>query len=226
MNTTIASPLEKELSAFKDTWTAGANNDVVTKFENGIAALHQSGMAETALNLGDRISDFELVNAVGKKVKLSDVLQQGPVVLSWYRGGWCPYCNIELRSLQQHLPAFKALGASLLALSPELPDKSLDTKEKNNLAFEVLTDYNNNVARQFGIVFQLNEELIPVYNDFHKLEDYNGVDTNELPIPATFVIDTDFTVRYAFVDPDYRRRADPEEILSVLKTMYNVESKR
>lgn len=105
----------------------------------------------------------------------------------------------------------------MVVLSPELPDKSLSTKEKNNLKFEVLTDYNNEVARQFRIAFALNDELVEIYNDFHKLEIYNGVLTNELPVPATYVIGTDAIIRYAFVDTDYRKRAEPADILAALK---------
>ncbi|RYF49150.1 MAG: redoxin domain-containing protein [Cytophagaceae bacterium] len=114
---------------------------------------------------------------------------------------------------------FKAAGATLVALSPELPDKSLSTTEKNSLAFAVLTDYNNEVARQFRIAFTLNDELIDIYNDFHKLENYNGVSTNELPIPATYVIDSEGVIRYAFIDTDYRKRAEPAAILDVLKSL-------
>ena len=175
--------------------------------------------AQTSLKPGDKAPDFELKNATYKGVKLSTLLKSGPVVITWYRGGWCPYCNIQLRFLQNFLPQFKEAGATLVALSPELPDKSLNTTEKNNLEFEVLTDYDNAVAKEFGIAFTLNDELVDIYNGFHKLETFNGVNTNELPIPATYVIGTDGLIKYAFIDPDYRKRAEPAAILDVLKTL-------
>lgn len=209
--------LADELANFQTTWNTKAPEGLQEKFENGIE--ETKALNDTALKVGDTAPDFELNNALNQPVKLSALLQQGPVILSWYRGGWCPYCNIQLRYLQSYLPRFKAAGATLVALSPELPDKSLTTIEKNELAFEVLTDYNNEVARKFLITFSLNEELIGIYNDFHKLEDYNGVSTNELPVPATYLIGKDGVIKYAFVDTDYRRRAEPAEILDVLKSL-------
>ncbi|TWR26727.1 AhpC/TSA family protein [Mucilaginibacter achroorhodeus] len=209
--------LVNALADFQRSWNAKAPEGLQDKFENGINEI--KSLNKTALNLGDRVPDFELKNALNKPVKLSALLQDGPVVLTWYRGGWCPYCNIQLRYLQSFLPQFKAAGATLVALSPELPDRSLDTTEKNNLEFEVLTDHNNEVARQFRIAFTLNDELIEIYNDFHKLETYNGVATNELPVPATYVIGTNGIIKYAFVDADYRKRAEPAEILEVLKNL-------
>jgi len=209
--------LANELADFQQSWNAKAPEGLQDKFENGIKEI--KALNDTALTVGDSAPDFELKNALNQPVKLSALLQGGPVVLTWYRGGWCPYCNIQLRYLQSYLPQFKAAGGTLVALSPELPDKSLDTTEKNNLEFEVLTDYNNEVARQFRIAFTLNDELIEIYNDFHKLETYNGVATNELPVPATYVIGTDGIIKYAFVNTDYRKRAEPAEILEVLKNL-------
>jgi peroxiredoxin len=207
--------LHTELADFKQSWNSKAPGNLQKIFENGIEEI--KAIHHTALNVGDNAPDFELNNALHHPVKLSALLKNGPVILSWYRGGWCPYCNIQLRHLQNYLPQFKALGATLVAISPELPDSSLNTKEKNNLAFEVLTDYNSDVARQFRIAFTLNDELIDIYNDFHKLEDYNGVSTNELPVPATYIIGTDSIIKYAFVNTDYRERAEPAEILDALK---------
>lgn len=214
---TDTSTLTSELADFQRSWNAKAPDGLQKKFENGIEEL--SELTHTSLKVGDTAPDFDLKNALNKPIKLSALLRNGPVVLSWYRGGWCPYCNIQLRHLQSYLPQFKAAGATLVALSPELPDKSLSTTEKNNLAFEVLTDYDNEVARRYHIAFTLNEELIEIYNDFHKLENYNGVSTNELPIPATYVIDSESVIRYAFVDTDYRKRAEPEAVLDVLKSL-------
>ena len=214
-----ASNLAGELKGFKESWNVKAGEALVNTFENGIEELNASGMVDRALKVGDKAPVFELKNALNKTIKSQDLLKAGPLVITWYRGGWCPYCNIQLRYLQNFLPGFKAFGATLVALSPELPDKSLDTTEKNNLEFEVLTDFDNAVAREFGIAFTLNDELVDIYNGFHKLETFNGVDTNELPIPATYVIGTDGFIKYAFIDPDYRKRAEPADILEVLKTL-------
>lgn len=121
--------------------------------------------------------------------------------------------------MQLALPEIEALGAQLVTVSPELPDKSLSTAEKNDLAFEVLSDLGNKVARDFGLVFSLAEELRPIYASFGiDIPAYNGDDTFELPLPATYVIDTDGTIAHAFVDTDYTRRLEPAEIVEILKT--------
>lgn len=209
-------PLAVSLNNIQQTWINETDDAIVQKFKNALEELINSGIAKTALKVDDKVTDFELNNALGKPVKLSTLLQNGPVILTWYRGGWCPYCNVQLGYLQSMLSQFKELGATLVALSPELPDKSLSTKEKNKLEFVVLTDYNNEVARKFGLVFTLSNELVDIYDG--RLEKFNGVATNELPIPATYVINKDFIITYSFVEPNHRKRAEPADILSVLKT--------
>ncbi len=213
----IKSQLSVSLNNIQQAWIKETDSVIVEKFNNAINELNNSGIAKTALQVNDKVIDFELNNALGKTVKLSVLLQKGPVILTWYRGGWCPYCNIQLQYMQRYLPQFKEEGAILVALTPELPDKSLDTKEKNELKFEILTDLNNDVARKFGIVFILNNELVNIYNG--RLKTFIGVETNELPIPATYVIGQDYLIKYAFVDSNHRHRAEPTDILSVLKTL-------
>ena len=151
---------------------------------------------------------------------LKDLLAAGPVVLSFYRGGWRPYCNLELRALQPALPEITRLGATLVAVSPQTPDESLSTAEKNALAFPVLSDAGSATAKSFGIAYDLAEELRPIYARFgHALPDKNGDESWVLPIPATYVIDTDGTIALAFVDVDYRNRLEPAEILTALQSL-------
>src|SRR6266404_8192805 len=152
--------------------------------------LAASGISQHALKAGDRVPDFRLPDARGDYVRLCDLLAKGPVVLSFYRGGWCPYCNLELRALQKVLPQITALGAQLVAISSQTPDESLSTAEKNELAFPVLSDVGSATAKAFGIAFDLAEELRPIYARFgHALPDKNGDESRVLPIPATYVID-------------------------------------
>ncbi len=186
--------------------------------EQATANLASSGIVDRSLKAGDRMEDFSLPNALGKTIAIAPILARGPVVISFYRGGWCPYCNLELRALQQALPEMKALGAQLVTISPQTPDNSLSTAEKNELTFEVLSDVGNHVARKFGLVYQL--PLRPIYASFGvDLPAYNGDDTFELPIAATYVIAPDRTIIHAFVDADYTKRQDPAKIVEVLKTM-------
>lgn len=170
-----------------------------------------------ALKEGDKAINFTLKNAKGKEVSLFSLLEKGNVVITWYRGGWCPYCNVALNQLQQKLPELKSLNTTLVALTPELPDHSLSTKEKNELEFEVLTDINNEVARQYGIVFKLDDKTAQRYEQALHLSSRNGTNSSELPVPATYIIDRKGRIRYAYVNPDYTKRANPEDIVQALE---------
>jgi len=183
--------------------------------------LVRSGARSESLMEGDQIEDFILMDAHGSPVRLQQLLSEGPVVVVFYRGGWCPYCNIELRGLQRVLPQIRKLGASLVAISPQLPDNSLSTEENNSLEFPVLSDVGNTVARRFGIVFTLPDDLLETYEVFqHGLRKLNGEDgARELPIPATFVLDRNGVIQLAYVDEDYTRRLDPELILDKLQEL-------
>jgi peroxiredoxin len=183
--------------------------------------LMRSGIRAEALKEGDRVEDFILMDAHAAPVRLQQLLDEGPVVVAFYRGGWCPYCNIQLRGLQRVLPQIKALGASLVAISPQLPDNSLTTEEKNHLEFPVLSDVGNVIARRFGIVFTLPEDLLDIYEGFqHGLKEMNGEEgAAELPIPATFVLNRNGVVQLAYVDEDYTRRLDPEVVLERLQEL-------
>lgn len=172
------------------------------------------------LKVGDKAPDFMLPNVHGRPVSLSAQTANGPVVLSFYRGGWCPYCNIQLRALQQVLPVMSDLGASLIAIAPQGPDDTLSTAEKNDLAFEVLSDSACAVADAYGIAFELPDNLKEIYTDIgNVLPDRNAADDWRLPIPATFVIDRDGTLALVDIDADYRVRAEPDDILAVLKRL-------
>jgi peroxiredoxin len=209
--------LKETLSQINQTWLNETDDATKQKFADAVTVVAESDLVKQALNIGDHAPDFVLNNAVNHPVQLSSLLHKGPVILTWYRGGWCPYCNLQLRFMQQCLAQFTELGASLVALTPELPDQSLDTKEKNELAFEVLTDFNNQVARKFGIVYTLHDALVDIYNG--RLEKYNGVNTNEIPLPATYLIDQQGLIRYAYLNPNYKERAEPDEILAALQAI-------
>lgn len=172
--------------------------------------------AEQGIRLGDKAPDFTLKDQNGKEVNLYQLLKKGPVVLNWYRGGWCPYCNLELKGLADKAAEINQLGATLIAISPELPDKSLNTVEKNNLPFTVLSDMDNNVARKYDLVFKLDTETANRYESKFGLSQYNGNDKAELPIPATYIIDREGIIRYAYVNPDYKKRANPEDVVMEL----------
>ena len=208
--------LKSELDAKKAAFEMNADSMKKKIYKEGIESVARSGIMEKALNVGDKAPNFVLKNALGEPVALYDYLRKGKVILTWYRGGWCPYCNLSLHHLQLELPNFEANGAHLLALTPELPDKSISTTEKHDLKFEVLSDVENKVAKKYGIVFKLTDEVAEIYNKSFDLNGYNGDESNELPLAATYIIGEDGTILYAFLDADYRNRAEPSELTEFL----------
>lgn len=212
-------PLQKALDEKKSNFELNADEDKKKDYAAGIQAIVDAGVLEKAMNEGDKAPNFTLKNAKGESVALYDELKNGPVVLIWYRGGWCPYCNLTLKRLQDELPNFKKYDASLLALTPELPDSSLSTVEKNALSFQVLSDIGNEVAKEYGVVFELTDAVAKRYQEGFNLYGYNGDKSNTLPLAATYVINKDGKIVYAFLDADYRNRAEPKEILNVLKSL-------
>jgi peroxiredoxin len=185
-----------------------------------ITAVANSKVPDRALCVGETIPRIELSDAMGRLVDSRELLSRGPLVISFYRGGWCPYCNIELRALQARLADIQALGASLVAISPELPDRSLTTAEKNSLAFPVLSDKGNYVARQFRLTHQIALQVVRYQlGNGNDVAAFNGSDVAEVPLPATYVVDTGGVARFAFVSADYTRRAEPDAILSTLRDL-------
>ncbi len=211
--------LQAELDKRKAGFTATAPADMVDAFEAGVEQLRRSGILEQAKNVGDTAPDFTLPDANGQTVALHDIIADGPAVIVWYRGGWCPYCNMQLRAMSKVLPAIQALGAQLVAISPDQPDSSLSTRERDSLEFHVLSDHDNHIARQYGVVYTVPDTVMHYFDGRLDLAAYSGTDRHELPLAVTYVVDTDGVIRYAFVDPDYRRRAEPEDIITALKKL-------
>ena len=211
--------VSKEIEAFRKDAADKTPPEGKKAVEEGIEGIRKSGVVEKALKVGDKAPDFELPGASGKPVKLSSLLKDGPAVVTWYRGGWCPFCNIALRGFQKSLPEIKAEGAALVAISPMTPDNSLTIAEKDGLGFEVLSDKGNKAARAFGVAYKLPTVTTELMKGRVDLEKFNGDDSKELPLGATYVIDRAGVIRYAFVDADFRKRAEPSEVVAALKKL-------
>jgi len=181
----------------------------------------RQSLPDPGLAVGSRAPDFTLPNAYGEPVSLSDQLAQGPVVLTFYRGAWCPYCNLELRALKESLPAFRDQGAQVVAVSPQKPGKSLEQVKEDGFPFEILSDLENRVMRDYNLFFRVPEGMVRVYREEMGLDlaDYNGDGRYVLPVPATFVIDRDGIIRAAFAKVDYKQRMEPAAILEALRNL-------
>lgn len=213
-------PLQQQIDEFITEGASQLPTDLLKALLSPIGQLIASGAAENALKEGAQAPDFTLPDARGNSVRLSHLLTQGSVIIAFYRGAWCPYCHLVLRAYQQALPQLQAWGASLIAISPQTLDLSLLIAEKMKLTFMVLSDVDNQVARQFGLVFTIDEAV----RDAHKQVDanlptFNGNDSWELPMAGTFLVDKSGTVRLAFVDPDFTRRLDLSVIIARLEEL-------
>ncbi|MEO9594268.1 peroxiredoxin-like family protein [Rhodopirellula bahusiensis] len=179
----------------------------------------QEGGKATAV--GEDAPEFELPNAKGETVSLASLLERGPVVVTFYRGSWCPYCNLQLRAMQQRLPEIQNLGAELVAISPQVPDESLSQTERDELEFVVLSDQGARVAEQYGVSWQVPDVLLDhmVKDRGLELTKINNGNGSVLPIPATFVLSNDGVVVWQYVNVDYRTRAEPDDIIAALQQL-------
>lgn len=215
--------LQAKLDAFKADFEAGkppynVSRSVVETMHRATAELIAAGAAQRALKAGDKIPSFVLKDANGKTVSSSELLSQGLLVISFYRGVWCPYCNMELQALQEALPAFRDLGAQLVAISPQNAVNSRKSLRDNRLDFPILSDPGNETAAAFGLRFALPDYLIALYKSRkNDLPVFNGDLSWTLPMPGRFVIGQDGIIRYAEVNPDYTRRPEPSDMLPALR---------
>jgi len=186
--------------------------------QDGYHKILAQDLESAAVDIGSTAPEFSLQNATGEPVSLNELLDGGKIILTFYRGAWCPYCNLALRAYQQRLDEFSSLGARLVAICPQTPDHSLSQKEKENLAFEVLSDPHNEVAAAYGLRFDMPEEHLQLLETLGMpFSGFNDNDDPSAPLAATFIIDASGEITWRFVDRDYRRRAEPDDLISALK---------
>lgn len=210
--------LQTELETFKASWVERVGPDIAKTVESDNAMLQS--LADRALKSGAHFPEVVLPNQNGGRIGLGALTSSGPLVVTFYRGGWCPYCNLELRAYQKSLPEITELGARLIAVSPETPDNTLSTAEKNALGFDVLSDTAGVLADALGIRFELSPAIKALYQKFgHDLPSHNGDGQWSLPMPASYVVARGGRIVLANVDPDYRKRLDPAVALEALRQL-------
>jgi peroxiredoxin len=195
--------------------------------EEEVERLKQVAIAEGALKRGDTAPAFGIPDGDGMVWRSEDLLRNGPMVLVFYRGRWCAYCNTQLVALKQIHSQIAAAGASLLTISPQTQKHTYMTRDMHALRFPVLSDSGNQVARKFGLVWRLSPKMQQMYQAIMtKLPGYNGNESWELPLAATYIVQPDNTISLARVDVDWRRRPEPQEILGHLQHGAHRETQR
>lgn len=185
--------------------------------DRAIEELKNSAIVARALKQGEKAPSFELPDGDGRLWRSEDLLRGGPLVIVFYRGRWCAYCNTQLVALQEIHKQITSAGAALVAVSPQTQKHSYMTRDMHKLRFPVLSDPGNAVARKFGLVYRVSAELQAMYESIYtKLPGYNGDQSWELPLPATYLVRPDGIIAYARVDADWRKRPEPEELLREL----------
>lgn len=214
------SRLEDKIKEYQVSFRQRVPQELQTIMLKATDTLKGKKISDNALKTGDFVKDFSLPNVDNSLISLESVLHQKDfVLLSFYRGVWCPYCNLELKALQSIKTELDALNVELIAISPQTPDNSLSTQEKNELTFKVLSDMDNVVAKEFGLIFSLDEALRPIYQTFGiDIIAANHSETYELPMPATYLISKNKEILYHFIDEDYTKRSEPEAIVELIKS--------
>jgi len=211
----VSGTLKEQLDAVTSAVSAKVGPEVAAKFEKSIEEVRAATKDTPRLAVGDTLPDLTLPDAKGTMRSLKGMLATGPMVITFYRGGWCPYCNLQLRAYQQILPELRQAGGQLVAISPQTPDASLSTAEKDGLEFPVLSDTSSQAAKAFGIAFSPPPSVEAIYRP--RLEEANAPGNAMLPMAATYVVDASGRITYASVHEDYRKRAEPAEVLAALK---------
>jgi peroxiredoxin len=212
--------LKQDIDAFVAEAAARVPPELMAELERSIEQVRDSGIEERALGEGDLAPPFTLPNAEGRPVALKDLLRRGPLIISFYRGIWCPYCNLELRAYQRILGEIRAAGGDFIAISPQTPDNSLKMAETNAIQFEVLSDHGNGVAAEFGIAYPAPDAVRRTTAMLGvDIDSINGVQDSQLPVSATYVIDADRRIALASVDADFRVRLEPAEALAALEAL-------
>ncbi|MGE7823291.1 peroxiredoxin-like family protein [Paenibacillus sp. NPDC093718] len=207
------------LDQAKEGFIAKAPEEVQSQVFRHIKEQQESGIV-FGLKEGDKAPNFTLANPLGEQVNLYDEIAKGTVVLTFYRGSWCPFCNIQLRAYQQLLPDIEKLGGQLIAVTLQSPDNSLSHKEKEELTFQVLSDLNGRIAESYRILYEVPDYLQDTIINFGlDLTEFNKTDRWILPVTATFIIDKEGIIRRAHVNPDFMKRMEPQEIIDQLKKL-------
>lgn len=213
------STLKTQLDDYNALFYKQGSSEAIKAVEDDLSERHTLKMGETIPKVGDKAPEFILKTIDGETFDLNKALKQSPVVLFWYRGGWCPYCNIQLSYYQQYHQAIKNAEGRLVGIAPEVQSMGRVTQQDHAIDFDLLSDTDNVVAKQYHLVYTVQPKLLSLMDERFGLDDYYPVHKQELPLTVAFVIDQSGIIRYAYIDDDFRKRAEPTEIIDVLNIL-------
>lgn len=218
LNKSDMTNLQKQINNLNETLVTQLPQEVLIAFSDSIADLKRQKIEDKAIEKGARIQPFTLKSSKGIDVSSESLLSgNDKLVIAFFRGTWCPYCNLELKALQDSLSHIENKKAKLIAISPQMPEYSSAMSESNGLSFDILFDENNVLATQLGITFPLQDFVLPHYQQLGiDITSFNGNANNELPMPAVFVVDGNHTITYRFADANYMNRVDIDELITNL----------
>lgn len=212
--------LQKRLDALKQEFSANVPANILEVMNHENEKLIASDIISKAIKVGQKLPDGKLTTLTGERVEIEQLINGKPLVISFYRGGWCPYCNLELQGLESISNEIRALGSNIIAVSPESISHTKQTKEKNDVSFDILSDEGSFFAKKLGLVFTLPKSLQDIYLTFNiDVEKHNGESKFELPIPTTLIVKPNKEIVYIFADGDYTNRSEPGSILKILREL-------
>jgi len=211
--------LEQTLAGLRDKFAKILPNGATAIMEGHIESLRKSGAVDQILKPGTKAPAFTLKNQHGDDISSVELIKHGPLVVSFTRGSWCPFCSAEAHALNEVYDEFRQAGVELVVLSPQSPDRARKQATAGKLKFNLLVDKDNAIGKAFGLVYTFPENLKNVYRDVLKLniQAINEANCWQLPIPARFVIDGNGVIRDVKADPDYRYRPEPSEVFDIAK---------
>lgn len=217
--------LQHSLDKIKERIEGSMPANYVEIMHGATRKLEASGIGDRILKAGDKAPSFDLLNQSGKVVSSKHILKEGPLVITFYRGVWCPYCNTDLAYLKRYESQMKELGATMLSISPQIAFHNQQIIDQQRLGFDLLSDSGNEVAEQFGLRWEMVDPLKSLYNDVFgiNMQSYNGDDSWTLPVPARFIIDTDGIIRYAEYSIDYTKRPNPDVLIEELEKLTAIQ---
>ncbi|MCH2194835.1 peroxiredoxin-like family protein [Kordia sp.] len=210
--------LQDSLDKLKERIEGGMPPQIVNIMHQATADLEASGIGEGILKVGDKAPEFKLPNQDGNLVSSTELLKNGPLVVTYYRGAWCPYCNTDLGNLKRYTAELQEFNATMISVSPQIPQYNKQITTQQRLNFDLLSDSENNVANEFGLRWEMVDPLKSLYRDSFgiSLPNYNGDESWTLPVPARFIIGTDGIIKYAEFSIDYTKRPNPDVLVKAL----------